>query len=232
VSFLRDVPFADIWTPYTTDKIRERPELMGDFHAMVLAAPGASLKEIRDEFNARLARIDPALFPGTGLTTIVAPFETKFNAFARDAGPFSDYQDPEPQGWRVMSAFAGIAVLFVLLPAVNLVNINISRIMERSSEIGIRKAFGASSRMLVGQFVVENVMLTLLGGVVGLILSAFVLEALNRSGVLPYARLGLNIRIFAYGLVLATAFGIASGVYPAWRMSRLHPADALRGGRR
>ena len=51
----------------------------------------------------------------------------------------------------------------MLLPAVNLVNLNISRIMERASEIGVRKAFGASSRTLVGQFVVENLVLTLVG---------------------------------------------------------------------
>ena len=51
-----------------------------------------------------------------------------------------------------------------LIPTVNLVNINISRIMERASEIGVRKAFGAPARTLVGQFLVENVLLTLVGG--------------------------------------------------------------------
>ena len=56
----------------------------------------------------------------------------------------------------------------MLLPAVNLININVSRIMERASEIGVRKAFGASSLTLVGQFVVENVLLTLIGGAIGL----------------------------------------------------------------
>ena len=60
----------------------------------------------------------------------------------------------------------------MLLPTLNLVNINISRIMERASEIGVRKAFGASSRTLVGQFVVENIILTLVGGAFGLVLSA------------------------------------------------------------
>ena len=50
--------------------------------------------------------------------------------------------------------------MFVLLPTVNLVNINVSRILERASEIGVRKAFGASRRTLVAQFVVENVILT------------------------------------------------------------------------
>ena len=56
----------------------------------------------------------------------------------------------------------------MLLPTVNLVNLNVSRMMERASEIGVRKAFGASSRTLVGQFVVENVALSLIGGAVGL----------------------------------------------------------------
>ena len=57
----------------------------------------------------------------------------------------------------------------MLLPAVNLVNLNASRIMERASEIGVRKAFGASSRTLVGQFVVENVVLTLIGAALGFV---------------------------------------------------------------
>jgi putative ABC transport system permease protein len=128
--------------------------------------------------------------------------------------------------------FGAIALMFVLLPTVNLVNLNVSRILERASEIGIRKAFGASSRTLIGQFVVENVVLTFAGGLAGLALSAMVLWAINDSGVLPYARLTVNLRVFAYGLLLTLAFGIISGAYPAWRMSRLHPAQALHGGRR
>jgi len=232
VSSLRDVPYADIWVPYTTEQLRaDRTALMGDFQAMVLAAPGADLDEIRDEFNARTARIPVSELPFKGLTTLVAPFETKFNAYARNFAT-SDRTDPAPQGWRVVAMFGAVAVLFVLLPTINLVNVNVSRIMERAPEIGVRKAFGASSRTLVGQFVVENIILTLAGGLVGLALSSAVLEALNRSGVIPYARLGLNIRVFIYGVLLAAVFGLMSGVYPAWRMSRLHPADALRGGRR
>ena len=49
------------------------------------------------------------------------------------------------------------------------------------------------------------------------------------GGVIPYGEFHLNVRIFLYGLLLAVFFGVFSGVYPAWRMSRLHPAEALRG---
>jgi putative ABC transport system permease protein len=232
VSFLRAIPFAEIWAPHTTRESGTDPTmLMGDFQAMLLAAPGADLDEIRREFNARLARIPQSALPYPALTTLVAPFETKFNAFARQAS-VADRTDPEPQGWLVAGVAGAIALVFLLLPIINLVNINLSRIMERSSEIGVRKAFGASSRSLVGQFVVENVVLTLVGALLGLVLSAGVLSVLNRSGIIPYAELALNIRIFLYGMLIASVFGVLSGVYPAWRMSRLHPADALRGGRR
>jgi putative ABC transport system permease protein len=130
-----------------------------------------------------------------------------------------------------MILFLAILVaLFVTLPTVNLINVNISRILERASEIGVRKAFGAPTRTLVGQFVVENVVLTLGGAAIGLVLSAVVLRALNQSGFIAHSSFGVNLRVFAYAIVIAVGFGLVSGVYPAWRMARLHPVDALKGG--
>jgi putative ABC transport system permease protein len=233
VSMIRVVPFADIWVPYTTHKTAAwRTGLMGEFGAMVMASKQTELAGIRDEFNRRLAGISRSEFPNPQVyETIVAPFESKFDTLAREIGPMVDRTDPNPQGWRVVLGFGALAMMFLLLPTVNLVNINVSRIMERASEIGIRKAFGASSHTLVGQFIVENIILTTVGGVVGLALSAFVLQAINTSGMIPYSELSVNWRIFGYGLLLAVVFGIISGVYPAWRMSRLHPAEALAGGR-
>ena len=63
-------------------------------------------------------------------------------------------------------------------------------------------------------------------------LSIFVLRALPQSGLFSYAHLTVNLRVFAYGMALAVVFGLISGVYPAWRMSRLNPVQALKGGPR
>ena len=104
-----------------------------------------------------------------------------------------------------------------------------SRILERASEIGVRKAFGASSLTLVGQFLVESVILTLLGSLFGLLLSALALVWLGNLDLIPYAHLSLNLKVIVYAIGLALVFSFVSGAYPAWRMSRLHPVEALHG---
>jgi putative ABC transport system permease protein len=117
----------------------------------------------------------------------------------------------------------------MLLPSLNLINLSLSRILERSSEIGVRKAFGASSWTLVGQFLVENAVLTLVGGALGYVLSVVALRVVTDSGWIPYADLQLSLRVFFVALGMSLVFALLSGVYPAWRMSRLHPVEALHG---
>jgi putative ABC transport system permease protein len=231
VSSLRSVPHADIWAPYTT--IRNpayKTGLYGGFNALILASTPEARVGISEEFNARVARIDAAEFDSRlRRYRVVAPFETKIQAWARNT-PFADARDPAPQTERAIAFVLVAFALFILLPTVNLVNINVSRILERASEIGVRKAFGASRLALVGQFVTENVVLTMVGGLLGFVLSAAVLSAITRSGWIAHAQFGVNPRVFLYGLALAAVFGIISGVYPAWRLARLHPVDALKGG--
>jgi putative ABC transport system permease protein len=228
VSELRAAPYSEIWVPYTTAKTDAyKNEIMGGWRAMALARDKAAMAGVREEFNSRLLRVelpDPKQFEA-----IVAPFETKVEALAR-VMPTASREDPESQLWKFAALLTGLGLLFVLIPTVNLVNINISRIMERASEIGVRKAFGAPARTLVGQFLVENILLTLVGGLLGFVLSLVVLRVIGDSGMFSYARFTLNPRVFAYGVGLAVLFGLISGVYPAWRMSRLNPVDALNGG--
>jgi putative ABC transport system permease protein len=137
-----------------------------------------------------------------------------------------------PRTALFIGALAVLALMFMLLPAINLVNMNISRIFERVPEIGVRKAFGASTGHLVGQFIVENIVLTVIGGAIGFLLSLWALQLVNGSGLIPNAAFRMNPRIFLYGLGLSVFFGVLSGAYPAWRMARLDPVEALRGGHR
>lgn len=218
--------FADIWVPLTTTKSKEifqYKALTGIFQAMILAEKPADIPLIKEEFYFALSQVEYPR-PETH-DQVMAGADTFFEGIARIM--FSD-DKKESHPERLLAIIVAIMVLFMILPAISLININVSRIMERASEIGVRKAFGASSWTLVGQFVVENVLLTLVGGLIGFALAAVVLQLLSNSYLIPYAQFYVNYRIFAYGLLMAVLFGVFAGVYPAWKMSRLHPVEALR----
>jgi len=228
VPITRFAAFSEIWVPNKTQKRSGwQHQLTGGYSGMVLARSRADFPKLRAEFRDRLTRFvfeDPKRF-----NTVVAGLDTPFEAFARGMIPMKSVQAP-PSAPRLRLILGVLALLFITLPTMNLVSINLSRIMERASEIGVRKAFGAPARTLVGQFLVENILLTLVGGVIGYFLSSIVLHILSEAGIFSYARFTLNLRVFAYGMALALVFGVLSGVYPAWRMSRLNPVDALKGG--
>lgn len=225
---VRSTAYADIWAPITTLPTEQwKTSLMGDFNAMLLADSPRSFRAIRAEFAARLPHVvmtDPENYQ-----TISGAPRTRLDDIAAEA---AGTDNDAPRTGLFIGALALLTLLFMLLPAINLVNLNISRIYERVSEIGVRKAFGASSGHLVGQFIVENIVLAVIGGAIGLVLALFALQVINGSGWIVNADFRMNPRIFLYGLGLSVFFGVLSGAYPAWRMARLDPVEALRGGPR
>ena len=138
--------------------------------------------------------------------------------------------DPDPAKSKriAVSILIGLIGLFTLLPALNLVNLNTSRLLERSGEIGVRKAFGAHSGHILLQFVVENVVLTLIGGLIALLLAIPLARVLNASKVLGPTALALDFRFWLYGLLIALLFGVLTGLLPAWRMSRAYIVESLK----
>ncbi len=225
----QDIPtflaYSDIFVPISTSRQDfSRQEFTGRYNAFVMAYDESDFPTIRREFSKAIAEFEsprPDEF-----TEIKCHLGTQADFIA---GEFIGYDNVEIGGAVILTVASIAGILFMLLPTVNLVNVNLSRIVERASEIGVRKAFGASSLTLVGQFVVENVILTLIGGAIGLILATAALQIITSSGVMPYGDFGLNLRVFFASLGICLFFGLVSGVYPAFKMSRLHPVDALRG---
>jgi len=223
VPIIRILAYGDVWVPISNTKEDITSySLDGDYQAILLARNKQDFPKIKAEFQKHLAQVE---FMDDTYDSIKGGTDTILESTSREMFGFDD-----AKVHLLFFIATGLMILFMMLPAMNLVNININRIMERYSEIGIRKSFGASSITLVGQFIVENIILTLIGGLIGLILTYIVLTIFNLSNIIPYAHFNMNFRIFGFALLITLLFGLLSGVYPAWRMSRLKPVQALQGG--
>ena len=213
---------SDLWFPYNTVKYDlKNPRYMGSFSAMLLASSEAATKDVQAEYAEVVSK--------------VKPWEADFDLFLSYADPYTaSYTrnmmgDVTNDGKSMFIGFlVGFALLFMLLPALNLINLNISRILERASEIGVRRACGASAKNLVVQFTVENVIIAVIGGILALVLAAGTIWFFNHSALFAYADFRLNWLVAGIAFLLSLLFGLLSGVYPAWRMSKMLPSEALK----
>lgn len=228
--------YADMWVPVTAyPNTMYRQQMTGIFTALLLARSEDDLPAIRAKVNQLSRSMD---FTGDPEFTQGETWaDSKVDLFARlltgstdtEAGIVNIGGRQLGGGALVLAGVSALMLLFMLLPALNLVNLNIGRIMERSTEIGVRKAFGATNRQLALQLVLENVVLCLAGGAIALLAAAGVLWWLEAAGPIPYLKVGLNLAVFGWGLLITVVFGVLSGVLPAWKMARLDPVHALKG---
>jgi len=212
--------YSDIYLPYTVSKNDyKNKDYGGSFTGILLAPSKADVQKMHDEYEQMVKRVPMS---NKMYDHIYSHADTYLAAYL-DTG--NENQSGIVLVITIISVFV---FLFMLLPTLNLVNINITRIMERSSEIGVRKAFGASSKTLVYQFIVENIILTLLGGLIGLILSIIAIYFINSLNLIANLELSINFMVLFVGLLICLFFGLLSGVYPAWRMSKLNVVNALK----
>ncbi len=126
--------------------------------------------------------------------------------------------------WIRVAAF-GIASIALLVAGVGIMNIMLVTVTERTREIGIRKAIGATRRAIMWQFLVEAVILTQIGAVIGVgvgVASAYLL------GTAAHLTISIPYDYIVLGLVFCSGIGLVFGTWPAWKAARLDPIIALR----
>ena len=137
----------------------------------------------------------------------------------------ADVLETVQQTMQTLTLFLGaIAAISLLVGGIGIMNIMLVSVTERTREIGIRKALGATYRMIITQFLIESITISLVGGTIGVvvgILGAYAMASLvNVSAAIS---LWPILGSFAFSV----AIGLLFGLYPARKAARLNPIDAL-----
>jgi putative ABC transport system permease protein len=127
---------------------------------------------------------------------------------------------------QTLTVFLGaIAGISLLVGGIGIMNIMLVSVTERTKEIGLRKAVGATKNQILTQFLIETVTLSLLGGIIGILFGIGMAALVTLSGALTAVITADSILL---AFTFALAIGVFFGLYPAFRAANLHPMVALR----
>ncbi len=223
----RAIPVGgELWTPLPRDMDRSllpgRSSLTRSNRGLQVIgslAPNATVGQARAEFEsleAELVREYPE--NDAGLTTKITPIRDVYVGSAHST----------------LLAMIAATILVLLVSCANVAGIQLARATSRVREIAVRSAIGAGRGRVFRQLLTESVMLALAGGVLGTALAYRFAEFAEISvlGQSPrWLMPSLDLRVLAFAVAISMLTGIVFGVAPAMRLTRVDPADALRGGR-
>jgi putative ABC transport system permease protein len=212
---------TDIWTPLEYDA-RFRSNSRGAWYLGTVGRlrPESTIAQAREEVAAihtRLAREFPNVNEGVGAT--VTSLQEAIVGDARGA----------------LLLLLGAVGLVLLIACVNVANLLLARVTAREGEFALRTALGAGRFRLVRQLLTESLTLSVLGGLAGILVAAFSLDALlalQPEGVPRLAEVKVDRAVVAFAAVLSVVVGLVFGVVPAHQMTRRTTADSLREGSR
>jgi putative ABC transport system permease protein len=118
-----------------------------------------------------------------------------------------------------------ISFVALMIGGIGVMNIMLVSVTERTKEIGVRKAVGATKLNILSQFLIEAVVLTAIGGFAGLAVGEIASLLMNKYSPLPAY---VPLWAIGVGIGISAAVGIVFGLWPAWKAARLNPIDALR----
>ena len=210
---------GNIYIPLTTIKNR-----FGEISIQFGGGSGRSVERVElQEIIVKVGGMDEVLPTRDILETLLSRFHKK-----------NDYQIIVPlellkqakQTQRLFSIVLGsIAAISLLVGGIGIMNIMLATVSERTREIGIRRALGARKRDIIMQFLSETLLLTFLGGVLGISLGSLVPLMVTRFGQMPTVITGISL-LLAFGI--SGAVGVIFGIYPAYRAANMDPIESLR----
>ena len=120
---------------------------------------------------------------------------------------------------------SGIAAISLLVGGIGIMNIMLVTVTERTREIGLRKALGAKKKTIIAQFLIESIILTFSGGIIGVLLGIILSFVISKLTGMVFL---LSFSSISLAFIVSVAIGILFGWYPAQKAARLQPIEALR----
>ena len=203
-----------------------RSEIFGwwgyvDFYTYLVVPPGTDIRALEAKVPAFLARHNPGN-KGYALTFEPMTDAYLYSRAGRQPGATGSLSN--------VYIFSSIAVFILVIACINFTNLSTARSVERAREVGVRKAIGARQAGLMGQFLTESVLLSLLAAVLAFGLACSVLPALGElSGKKFAAGLLFSWEVAPLLLGAALVVGLLAGSYPAWVLARFRPVQVLKG---
>jgi putative ABC transport system permease protein len=210
---------GSIYIPLTTVKNR-----FGEISLQYSGSSGRTMERVElQEITVKVGAMDEVLPTRDILETLLNRFHKK-----------DDYHVIVPlellkqarQTQRIFSIVLGsIAAISLLVGGIGIMNIMLATVSERTREIGIRRALGARKRDIILQFLSETLLLTLLGGILGISLGSLVPFMVTHFGHMPTVITGSSL-LLAFGI--SAMVGVIFGLYPAYRAANMDPIQSLR----
>lgn len=186
--------------------------LFGDATLCIKAAEGVSLEQMKDEVTGKLRshrRLKPKQDDNFSMNqlSIISNFLSGFFNVLNILGVF----------------IGGFAILVGMFSVANIMFVSVK---ERTRLIGIKKALGAKRYIILLEFLIESVILCILGGIAGLLLVMLAMYGLSQ--ISDSFKLYLSVNNAAFGIILSTVIGVLAGMIPAMQASRMDPVEAMR----
>lgn len=226
VSRFADKAWADVWIPYTagTHLFSNLEGIGGSFECYMLLKKGHNREDLRQELLKRIDNFN------AGLSDVQANIlHQPFSHLEKWMGG----ENSEVSVGKVFLRFGVIAFIILLVPALNISGIILAWTRKRIPEFALRQAYGATRQRIMSQVLLENLLVTLIGGLLGFILSYVALACM--SDWLMITSLGqeqlslqmVNGWVFIAVFILCLLLNLLSAVFPAWKATRQQISEAL-----